>query len=1168
MVQFNRLRLSGFKSFVDPTELVIESGLTGVVGPNGCGKSNLVEALRWVMGESSARQMRGGEMDDVIFGGTSQRPARNIAEVTIGLDNSDGSATAFRQFEDLDITRRIERGSGSVYRVNGREARARDVQLLFADAATGARSTAMVSQGRVGALIAARPAQRRALLEEAAGIAGLHSRRHEAELRLKGADANLERLDDILSALDGQARNLRKQARQAAQYRALSESIRAAEAIVLRRRWLVAIGDLDASRTALREDERLVGALTAALTEANRRAEAASEALAPVRARATEAAAALQRLSVERDRLADEAARVAASRDSAQARQAQTEGDLDRERTRAADAEAALARLETEAADLAQAAAGEEEARAASRTRLEAAQAHVDELDGQVTRDTQALAEIDANRAALDRRIREAEEQAARLAQRRDGVAAERDALRAGAVSTTEVEAAEATATQAEATAQAAADGRGQAEAARAEARAVMERAREAAQTVAAEKARLRAEVEALDAVLAEPAPAAGAGPAILDAIRVAPGDEGALGAALGADLSVGENDADAAFWAELPPLTDPAPLPAGVPALAESVTAPAALARRLASVGVVRDRETGDALRHDLRPGQRLVTRDGDLWRWDGLTQRAGAGEAAGAGDQAAARLRTRNKLAALRADLDSVQGRVAEAEAGAEAARAAMTTAEEAERAALDRQRAADAAAARARAARDEARRKAAEVEARLTALAGTLDQLEADAADAARRAEAARAERAALGDGGDGRAALDRRRAALAEARTALVEARAEDDRLKREIGDRQRRRAAVSDEMTSWRSRLDQGRSQIEALQERLAGLAEDLAGLDQAPARLEAERGRLSEAMTEAETARRAADDALAAADTEARAGAEVRRDAESALARAREDRVRREAQVEQGRKACRDIATTIAERLDTTPEGLPEAAGLDPDDGLPALEAAEAELQRLSRERDTMGPVNLRAEAELAELDEKVAALRHEREDLTGAISRLRHAIQEINREGRQRLRASFAAVNEHFQTLFARLFGGGEARLDMIESDDPLEAGLEIMASPPGKRLQMLSLLSGGEQALTALALLFAVFLTNPAPICVLDEVDAPLDDANVDRLCRLLEGLSASTATRFLLVTHHRMTMARMDRLFGVTMMERGVSTLVSVDLRQAERLRDQGPSAAPSD
>jgi chromosome segregation protein len=1165
MVQFTRLRLSGFKSFVDPTELVIEPGLTGVVGPNGCGKSNLVEALRWVMGESSARQMRGGEMDDVIFGGTSQRPARNIAEVTIGLDNSDGSATAFRQFEDLDVTRRIERGSGSVYRVNGKEARARDVQLLFADAATGARSTAMVSQGRVGALIAARPAQRRALLEEAAGIAGLHSRRHEAELRLKGADANLERLDDILSALDGQARNLRKQARQAAQYRALSESIRAAEAIVLRRRWLAAIGDLDAARTALREDERLVGELTAALAEANRRAEAAAEALAPVRNRATEAAAALQRLSVERDRLADEAARVAASRDSARARQTQTEGDLERERSRAADAEAALGRLDAEAAELARAAAGEDEARAASRTRLDAAQAQVDELDGQVTRDTQALAEIDANRAALDRRIREAEEQAARLAQRRDGVAAERDALRAGAVSTSEVEAAEAMAAEAEASAQAAADGRGQTEAARAEARAAMERAREAVQTVAAERARLRAEVEALDAVLAEPAPASGAAPAILDSIRVAPGDEGALGAALGGDLSVGRGEADAAFWAELPPLTDPAPLPAGVPALADSVTAPAALARRLASVGVVRDRETGDALRHDLRPGQRLVTRDGDLWRWDGLTLRAGAGEAAG--DQAAARLRTRNRLSALRTDLDAVQERVAEAEAGAEAARAALTTAEEAERAALDRQRAADAALSRARAARDEARRKAAEVEARLTALAGTLDQLEADAADAARRAEAARAERAALGDGGDSRAALDRRRAALAEARTALVEARAEDDRLKREIGDRQRRRVAVADEITSWRARLDQGRTQIEALQERLAGLASELAGLEEAPARLEAERGRLSDAVAEAEAARRAADDALAAADTEARAGAEVRRDAEAALARAREDRVRREAQVDQGRKACRDIASTIAERLDTTPEGLPEAAGLDPDEALPALETAEADLQRLARERDTMGPVNLRAEAELAELDEKVAALRHEREDLTGAISRLRHAIQEINREGRQRLRASFAAVNEHFQTLFARLFGGGEARLDMIESDDPLEAGLEIMASPPGKRLQMLSLLSGGEQALTALALLFAVFLTNPAPICVLDEVDAPLDDANVDRLCRLLEGLSASTSTRFLLVTHHRMTMARMDRLFGVTMMERGISTLVSVDLRQAERLRDQGSPAAPS-
>ncbi len=1162
MVQVTRLRLSGFKSFVDAAELVVEPGLTGVVGPNGCGKSNLVEALRWVMGETSARQMRGGEMDDVIFGGTSERPARNIAEVTIGLDNSDGSAAAFRQFEDLEITRRIERGGGSVYRVNGTEARARDVQLLFADAATGARSTAMVSQGRVGALIAARPAQRRALLEEAAGIAGLHSRRHEAELRLKGADANLERLDDVLSALDGQARNLRKQARQAAHYRTLSEAIRAAEAVVLRRRWLGAIGALDSARAALREDERRVAALTAALAEASRHHDAAAGSLDPLRAQATEAAAALQRLAVERDRLADEAARLSASQDSARTRKAQTESDLERERTRGADAEAALARLAEEAAALDHAAAGEAEARRISRDRLAAAQAEVEVLDTAVSDQTRALAESEANRAALDRRIREAEARAAHLARRRDATAEELRQTRERAVAEAEIKATEAALAEAESAAGAAADRRARAETARAEARAALDRARETVQAAGAERARLRAEAEALDALLIETAPMTGGGPVMLDVVSVAPGDEGALGAAFGDDLAVEQADDAPAFWADLAPLADPAPLPPGVAPLADSVRAPPALARRLVAVGLVRDRDTGDALRHDLRPGQRLVTRDGDLWRWDGLTVRAGAGAAGG--DQAAARLRSRNKLAAVREALARAEAELARVEADAAGARDALAAAEAEDRDAMEARRASESDVGRARSARDEVRRRAAEVEVRLAALAGTLEQLGADAADAAAQADQARAERAGLDDGGAARADLEGRRATLAEARTALVEARAADDHLKREIGERQRRREAVREETASWQQRLRQGQTQGAALEQRLASLAEELATLAEAPARLEAERARLADALAAAEISRRDGADALASAETRARAAAEARREAEGALARAREDRVRREGQVEQGRKACRDIAGAIAERLDSTPERLPEAAGLAADDVLPDQETAEADLLRLSRERDGMGPVNLRAEAELAELDEKVAALRHEREDLTGAISRLRQAIQEINREGRQRLRDSYAAVNEHFQTLFARLFGGGEAHLEMIESDDPLEAGLEIMASPPGKKLQMLSLLSGGEQALTALALLFAVFLTNPAPICVLDEVDAPLDDANVDRLCRLLESLSASAATRFLLVTHHRMTMARMDRLFGVTMMERGVSTLVSVDLRQAERLREPGATA----
>ena len=1157
MVQFTRLRLTGFKSFVDPAELVIEPGLTGVVGPNGCGKSNLVEALRWVMGETSAKQMRGGEMDDVIFGGSGQRPARNIAEVTLDLDNSDGSAAAFRQFQDLEVTRRIERGCGSVYRVNGKEARARDVQLLFADAATGARSTAMVSQGRVGAIIAARPAQRRALLEEAAGISGLHARRHEAETRLKGAEANLERLDDVLSALDGQARNLRKQARQAAQYRELSEAIRHAEAVLLRQRWLAAIRGLDAARTAARESERTVGDLTARAVAAAQAHDAATEALAPLRDRAAEAAAAVQRLGVERDRLDAEDARVAAARADHRSRLEQTDRDTVREQARVTDAEAALARLAEEKQALEAAAAGESETRAASQQRLQAVNAEVNDLDGQATRATQALAEEDARRNALDRRIADAVQRAERLARRKDDLSRDLEAARARALDPAALEAAAAalaTAEQGHADAVAARD---RAEAARGEARAAFDAAREAVQGVAAERASVRAEVQALEGLLAREAPAGKGGPPVLEALSVAPGFETALGAALGDDLAASLDAAAPAHWLDLPPWADPPPLPPGVAALADHVDAPAALARRLAQVGVVRDRDTGDALRHDLRPGQRLVSAEGDLWRWDGLTVRAGAGREAG--DRAAARLRTRNRLAELAETLAAAEARVSDAESQVQAARDALTRAEEAERAARDGVKAADRALATARSEQEALRRKAAEADAALASLRATLAQVEADGAEAAEAAEAARAERAGLGDGAEARSDLERLRETLAEKRTALVEARADHDRLLREIGDRDRRLKAVIADQDSWSKRLTQGRTQLIDLAQRRESLAAALTDLDAAPERLATERATLREALDAAEARRKADADALAEAETRAREASKSRAEADRALATAREERVRRDAAVEHGQSACREVAGAIAERLDVPPDGLPEAAGLPADEALPPLDEAEAQLAKLARQRDGMGPVNLRAEAELAELDEKVAALRHEREDLTGAISRLRQGISEINREGRQRLVDSFTTVNGHFRDLFARLFGGGQAHLEMIDSNDPLEAGLEIMASPPGKKLQILSLLSGGEQALTAVALLFAVFLTNPAPICVLDEVDAPLDDANVDRLCRLLEDLGTTTATRFLLVTHHRMTMARMDRLFGVTMMERGVSTLLSVDLREAERLRD---------
>jgi len=1163
VVQFTKLRLTGFKSFVDPTELVVEPGMTGVVGPNGCGKSNLVEALRWVMGETSAKQMRGGEMDDVIFGGTSHRPPRNVAEVTVGLDNSRRTAPGlFNEHETLEITRRITRGAGSTYKLNGKDVRAKDVQLLFADLATGARSTAMVSQGKVGQLINAKPAQRRSFLEEAAGISGLHSRRHEAELRLRAAETNLQRVEDVLSALETQLRSLRRQVGQAQKYRRLSEQIRTTEAMLLYLRWAQAASELDQARSALKAAETKVAELTGKAASASREQAIAAHALPPLREAETEASARLQRLLVAREQLDAEEKRLAEARRQAETRLRQIADDVERERARSADAETAVARLDDERRELMAAAEGEDDVHAAAAERVETLALQVEDLEARVTTLTERLAAEEAARNAAARRVEEsrlrAERAERRLREAEDALAAaRRDAEQADDLMLAEegVQAAELAVDDARAAAEEAED---QARRLAAE----RDAARERLQAAAADRARLRAEVDALDAVLTETV-VDGGHPPILDQVTVAPGYEQALGAALGDDLSAPATDDAAIGWTTLPPLDSPPPLPAGVEPLADKVTGAPALARRLSQVGVVSDAAFGSDLRHDLRPGQRLVSPDGALWRWDGYTVAAGAPSAA------AQRLRQKNRLATLREELAVAEARVAEAEDLAAAAKERADSAQAAGQTARDRVRAAESALTAARDAHATAARRAAALQSRLDTLTDQAEQLAADLAEARAEAEEARLHQEETATGTVSRAEADRLRAELAERRSWLTEARSTLDRVQRDAADRRRRLQAIDSELEGWQRRKDGAAEQRAELDERHRAVLAEIEDLAARPLEITEQRDALLGQIDEAEAARRHAADRLAEADSRLKEADGVLRDAEHALASAREDKVRAEGAVDQADHALRQSAATIAERLDCTPDQARAAAGVEDDAPTPPIRDLEDRLARLNRERDAMGPVNLRAEQEVADLEKQTETLIAERDDLLGAIDRLRKAIAELNREGRHRLLNAFEKVDGHFRRLFVRLFGGGRAHLALTESDDPLDAGLEIFASPPGKRLQILSLLSGGEQAMTALALLFAVFLVNPAPICVLDEVDAPLDDANVDRFCTMLdeltrmaqtdEGPLAGRGTRFLVVTHHRMTMARMDRLYGVTMAERGVSKLVSVDLREAERLRE---------
>jgi chromosome segregation protein len=1150
-MKLTKLRLLGFKSFVEPTDFLIEPGLTGVVGPNGCGKSNLVEALRWVMGETSHKSMRAADMDDVIFSGNTGRPQRNTAEVAMAIDNSDRSAPAqFNGEESLEVSRRIERDKGSLYRVNGREVRARDVQILFADASTGARSPALVHQGRIGEIIQAKPEQRRRVLEEAAGISGLHARRHEAELRLRAAEQNLARLEDVIGQLAGQIDALKRQSRQAVRYRALSQQIRKAEATLHHLRFVNATAEVAEAEHAKDVSIRVVAERTGAQAEASKQQALAAAALPALREAEAKEAAALQRLIIARETLDREEARARERMAELDRRIVQLEEDIAREKKLAADAEGVIERLRAEQDGLEREAAATAQRRTGVDERVTAADTQVTATEQTFDQLTTSLADLTARRNELENAARGHNDRRARIETEFAGVTAEFERVAAEAAATVDLAGLDAAVTAAQ---QAIAEAEAvtlRAEAAHSGARQALDVARQP--LVEAERRANRLETEAKTLAKVLHVDAKNLWPPVIDQLRVEKGFETALGAALGDDLDAPIEPSAPMRWAGASAEGDPA-LPEGIEPLAAQVQAPPELARRLAQIGVV-TREDGARLAALLKPGQRLVSREGDLWRWDGFAV------AAHAPTGAARRLAERNRLNDVEAEL-----KVARAEA--ETRRAAVTAAEAevaatsgAETAAharrRDLQREADAARDRHAA----AERELARITARHSALSEAKTRLAAQFTEAQAAHDEAKVALAGLAPSDTIEAELAQVRARLTDERAKLAEVRAEAQALAREVELAERRLAAIRSESAAWNERRQGAAAQIETLDSRLGETRTERAGLADAPAAFEQKRRSLITEIEAAEAARRSAanklslgENALAAADKAARAALE-------AMGTAREDAARAEERHEGAKRRLTDVCHEIREMLEVEPAEVAAMAEIEADAALPDVMDVENELEKLRRSRENIGAVNLRAEEELREVEAQHASLTSERDDLSEAIKRLRQGIQSLNKEARERLLASFEVVSTHFKRLFTELFGGGTAELQLIENEDPLEAGLDILAKPPGKKPATLSLLSGGEQALTAMALIFAVFLTNPAPICVLDEVDAPLDDHNVDRFCDLLDEMTRSTDTRFVIITHNPITMARMNRLFGVTMAERGVSQLVSVDLEGAVKIRDQ--------
>jgi len=860
-MKFKKIKILGFKSFVDQTDIDIEEGLTGIVGPNGCGKSNVVESLRWCMGETSPKSMRSSGMEDVIFSGTADRPARNNAEVTIFLDNKNRNAPAeFNNDEEIQIKRKIEIERGSEYRINGKEVRARDVQRLFADLSTGAHSPSLISQGRVGALINAKPIDRRAVLEEAAGISGLHSRRHEAELKLKGAESNLQRLKDIMRQLNTQINNLQKQAKQAEAYKSISEEITRLEGIVTYLKWYNLKESFEKSDTDLKSSEQLIQKYTLEVSQATNDQSKANEKIQPLREKEIEAAAKLNRINLERESLDKEEERIKELKKSLEQTIQQNIGDYEREQYQLENALRDLDALNVKKDDL-------------------TAEISIDDFDNEQIKD------LKEEKKQLEDQINDLEENIEKY-----------------------------------------------------------------------------------------------------NSIKQSKRDE----------------------WQK--------------------------------------------ALINE----ENLKSRESTLKEVEGYDDP--------------------NKWTQIFSEkfyrnLSEISEKVVKAE------------------------------------------------------------ELSADS-----------------------RKSYDKASNDAKDAVTMSMQLR-EDLRQK----DVEEKHSDWNYEYQRLSKNIQSSKNQINELKQRRIKSEEELKKITNRPEEIAQKRGQLIETKGFAETERQYAADRLAEADNELKKYENKLRKAQNDLANVRESKGRTEATKELAESRLSELESESIEKYNCKPDSIITKLSISED--LETLqnnfERNETRLERLKQQRDTLGVVNLRADLETKEIEQELEKMNSEKTDLETAIKKMRESIEELNKEGRTRLLKAFDVVNNHFKDVFVQLFNGGKAHLELVDSDDPLEAGLEMMVSPPGKKLQSMSLLSGGEQALTAMSLIFAVFLTNPSPICVLDEVDAPLDDANVERFCNLLDDIADKTNTKFLIITHHALTMSRMDRLFGVTMAERGVSQIVSVDLKKAEEI-----------
>ena len=855
-MEFKKIQLNGFKSFADKANFLIEEGLTGIVGPNGCGKSNIVESLRWVMGETSAKSMRGSGMEDVIFSGTSNKASKNIAEVSIVVENKNNEGPVqYRELDQIIVRRKIEKDKGSKFYINDKEVRARDAQMFFADLSTGAHSPSMISQGRIGALVTAKPTDRRAILEEAAGISGLHVRRHEAELRLGAAENNLKRADELRRQQEKQLANLQKQAEEASKYKLITEEIKKIEAGLYYLKLIEIDKEIKIENEINNEAEGEVEGFNSKISELENLIKSATDKVSPLREKNIENLSRIQRLNLELQ-------------------------SLDEENTRTQD-------------------------------EIESIKKSIQTLDEDISRERGII--IDAN--SNEKRLKE---------EKTDLIDIDSKYFETEKLSNEELEEA---------------------------------------------KRKLKKEQEAVDEVVNTIA-------------------EGTLNISIGPIKNVKNS--------------------------------------------INRVKELIDI--NEINQAVTLLDR--------------------------------------CNMELDNFLN--------------------------------------------DLKNEKSREELLSVNEKSQNIKQLQEKYADAYSKNQS-----------------------------------------IKNESIKRNERIKTIETEVESWKNLLANSEKMVGELTDRKNKLTDQLKELDNQPKAQAERKGQISENLRISDKEKIDNDTVIEETDKQIENLRSQLNEIQEQSIQIRERKASSGATVEGLQKRKSDLLDRINSELSLTEENILEYSNLNGIEDLPNPVDQEDSLDKKKQEREKLGSVNLKADEETHKYEEEIRKMEQDRSDLVTAIMKLKESINELNEKGRERLIEAFEKVNRKFNEVYTKLFNGGNAKLELVDSDDPLEAGLEMLVSPPGKRLQSITLLSGGEQALTALSLIFAVFLTNPSPICVLDEVDAPLDDANVTRFCSLLEELIKITNTKFIIVTHHALTMSKMNRLYGVTMPEKGISQLVAVDLQKAESM-----------